>query len=143
MTQKSDEMEIESIISKLPEEVQTFANKNIEFNWIRNVGAITLPTKEYKPIIIVYTETIPEYIIAHEIAHAWLRHRKFGSSEEEEEAHRQAKEWGFEKDFDDTMTSLEYLLSLEKDDKKLIKCSCGNYIIKKKQRCVFCGKVIE
>jgi len=101
-------IEIEQIIEKLPPNVKEFVENNVEFSWINNVGAITLPTKKYKPIIIVYTKEIPAFIIAHEIAHAWLEHIS-SSTQVEEEADKQAEKWGFK--IDRNITDLDYLMN--------------------------------
>ena len=103
-------VKLQSVIDRLPKEVQKFIDKNIEFEWIQNVCGITLPTKYYKPIIIIYTEHIPEWSIAHEIAHAWLGHdpNVFGF-DQEDEADEQAKSWGFIKFYATTTSILDYL----------------------------------
>jgi len=99
---------IARVVAKLPTNVCRFATSKIDYfcvgkrsGWIGQT--IYTRNKWLSPWLIILSDTAPQYTIAHEIAHVWLKHNKQGSlygndeakEKQEGEANTLAKEWGF------------------------------------------------
>ena len=64
---------IAETLAKLPDEVQEFVDKNVQFI----EGRASTICKEQiieKPFLIILRSNNSEFTIAHEVAHAWLNH---------------------------------------------------------------------
>jgi hypothetical protein len=84
-------------LSRLPEEVYQFTLQKISFHAGQSQ---TVQVDEIKkPYMIILKRTDSESLIAHEIAHAYLSHKKAKSRSEDQEAQADElrKKWGFKK----------------------------------------------
>lgn len=83
-------------LSRLPEEVYQFTLQNVTFHAGQSQ---TIQVEEIKkPYMIILKRTDSESLIAHEIAHAYLKYNKTkNSSDQEVEADELRKNWGFKK----------------------------------------------
>ena len=88
---------IDKTLAKLPDEVQEFVDKNVQFIEGR---ASTIRKEQIieKPFFIILRANNSEFTIAHEVAHAWLNHdeREADPStydKNQKEANQLAKKW--------------------------------------------------
>ena len=84
-------------LSRLPEEVYQFTLQKISFHAGQSQ---TVQVDEIKkPYMIILKRTDSESLIAHEIAHAYLSHKKAKNRSEDQEAQADElrKKWGFKK----------------------------------------------
>lgn len=98
------ESHILKTIYRLPDEVREFVCDECDFCNIKSGTAINLKEpRKGQWLIILYDDVAEENVenlIAHEIAHAWLKHTTVRLShekdlEQEKEADVTAKKWGF------------------------------------------------
>ncbi|MBW7990158.1 MAG: hypothetical protein FVQ84_09115 [Planctomycetes bacterium] len=90
----------------LPEDVMTYVRNKTIFLVVGDTGGTGCCTWVDKPVflICIYRPCLDEddsvysvYLVAHEIAHAWLKHREYGLEANEQAANDKVKEWGIPK----------------------------------------------
>jgi len=82
-------------VKKLPDEVYDYIQENIQFEKVLNS---VIPRKELKAKFIIFLmKNASEFTIAHEIAHAYLKHERHVdleiSKRQEKEANKLARKW--------------------------------------------------
>jgi Zn-dependent peptidase ImmA (M78 family) len=91
------------VLKKIPEEVYDYVIENVYFTegFSRMIPLNELKKIRKKQIVIIEPKDLKdEFTIAHEIAHAFLKHKLFTTTkniEMEMEADKLAEEWGFKK----------------------------------------------
>ena len=88
------------VLKKIPEEVYDYVIENIYFIEGSSQMIPLNEVKKYrkKQIVIIEPKDLKdEFTIAHEIAHAFLKHKPFTTKNIEMEADKLAEKWGFKK----------------------------------------------
>jgi Zn-dependent peptidase ImmA (M78 family) len=88
------------VLKKIPEEAYDYTIENVYFVWGNSqmIPLIEITKYSKKQIIIIEPKDLKdEFTIAHEIAHAFLKHKPFTTKNIEMEADKLAEEWGFKK----------------------------------------------
>lgn len=91
---------LERVFDRLPADVQEYVDDKVTFICLsEDLAGLTVRLPGWT---IILSDTIAhedvESVIAHEIAHAWLKHDSLCSDDQakrEADARRQAREWGF------------------------------------------------
>jgi Zn-dependent peptidase ImmA (M78 family) len=78
------------VLSILPEDVYQFVINNITFYDAKSQCDTIDPKKKW---LIILHPKASKFRVAHEIAHAWLKHDYITFPHDERAAHQQAKNW--------------------------------------------------
>lgn len=97
---------VNETINSLPQEVQAYVKTNCICHLMgddEKYDGVTLSKEQHnKPYLIVYRKTIksnkaPRHVVAHELAHAWLKHKSTGPQDvlhkQEQDAEKQVVAW--------------------------------------------------